>query len=732
MIESLPVHTPVESPVVLLVTPPLMQPNTPYPATAMLTGWLRQKGISTFQADLGIELLNRVFSRHGLSALFDEALKNQIIDLPPAIRRILALRQNYEDTIDLVMAFLRKPTPDIATRIVRGGWLPEGNRFQTSADLGFAFGTSGITDKAKFMATRYLHDLTDFVAQCITPHFGLIRYGERLAISLPSFNPMKQALIAQPSLPDKWMIELLENHLKSAKPHIVAFTVPFPGNLYGALRCAQHIRKHHPQTVTLMGGGYPTTELRQMTDPALFGFMHLVILDDGIQGLTRAIEMVQKNQNHPMPPSSAYFDGQQVVYTPPSPLPVDFAHWPGPDFSGLPHHLYFPLPDTTNPMHRLWSDGRWNKLTLAHGCYWHQCAFCDTRLDYIGRYEAGNASAIADTMQKVAEQTGSTGFHFTDEAAPPALLKALSLEILRRGMQVTWWGNIRFEKSFSPDLCRLMALAGCVAVTGGLETASNRLLKLMNKGVTLEQATHTCHNFTKAGIMVHAYLMYGFPTQTAQETIDSLEMVRQMFETGVVQSAFWHRFALTVHSLVNTHPERFGIAPQQARPNPFANNEVPFSEKNQTQHDEFGDGLRNALFNYMQQAGFEVPLNRWFGTRVPRTTHPPQLVALWCKTTPTTLPAPHSQLLWPGWPVTFAPTEKNLTTLLVETPTTTLKIKIPTRRATELTATLDEAGCKPMSVGQFVVKLRLTTSEADLLWTERWMVQLRQAGLLVV
>lgn len=55
--------------------------------------------------------------------------------------------------------------------------------------------------------------------------------------------------------------------------------------------------------------------------------------------------------------------------------------------------------------------------------------------------------------------------------------------------------------------------------------------------------------------MVHAYLMYGFPTQTAQETIDSLEMVRQMFEQGIIQSGFWHQFAMTAHSPVGLDPK---------------------------------------------------------------------------------------------------------------------------------------------------------------------------------
>src|SRR5690606_41040208 len=137
-----------------------------------------------------------------------------------------------------------------------------------------------------------------------------------------------------------------------------------------------------------------------------------------------------------------------------------------------------------------------------------------------------------------------TGFHFVDEAAPPNLLKAMSEEILKRNLKVTWWGNIRFDPFFTAEVTQLMKKAGCIAVTGGIEVASERVLKLIDKGISIEKVAVTTKNFKDAGIFVHAYLMYGFPTQTMQETIDSLEVVRQLFKKNYLSSAYWHRFAL--------------------------------------------------------------------------------------------------------------------------------------------------------------------------------------------
>jgi hypothetical protein len=259
---------------------------------------------------------------------------------------------------------------------------------------------------------------------------------------------------------------------------------------------------------------------------------------------------------------------------------------------------------------------------MAHGCYWGKCTFCDISLDYIKIYEPISAKILVDRMEELIATTGETGFHFVDEAAPPALMREVALEILRRNLVVTWWTNIRFEKSFTKDLCFLLKLSGCVAVSGGLEVASDRLLKLIDKGISVEQVAQVTRNFTEAGIMIHAYLMYGYPTQTVQETIDSLEMVRQMFEMGILQSGFWHQFAMTAHSPVGLSPEEFGVTPIKQEIL-FANNDIDFTDKTGIDHGKFSFGLKKSLFNYMHGVNFELPLQEWFDFKIPGTTiHP--------------------------------------------------------------------------------------------------------------
>lgn len=595
---------------ILLLTPPLTQLNTPYPATQYLKGFLVAEGHQVMQADLGIELVNRLFSRDGLTAVFNQVVVDS--NLPNSSRQIMLNHQRYINSIDAVMRFLQGKEPTLSTRICNAEWLPQGERFINMADPDWAFGALGNTEMARHMATLYIEDLADFIKQTIAPHFELSRYAERLCLRLPELDPLLLALDEPDSLLELWLAELLNEKMESFTPEMVCFSIPFPGNLMGAFRCSKFIRQLYPTATVVWGGGYANTELRQLSDSRVFDFAHFILLDDGEPALRALIQYLNGGEVADLCQAFYRDEANQIVFIAgKANQAIPFKQVSAPDYSDLLLDKYISLIEVANPMHKLWSDGRWNKLTLAHGCYWAKCAFCDTSLPYIACYEALPATQLCDYIETIMQQTGSSGFHFTDEAAPPHLLRDLSEEIIRRKLVISWWTNIRFEKTFTAELCQLMVQAGCIAVSGGIEVASNRLLKLINKGVTIEQAYETAKFLTESGIMVHAYLMYGFPTQTQKETLEGLETVRQMFEQGVLQSAYWHRYAMTVHSPSGIHPEAFGAEclPQQI--GTFANNEVAFTDHENANLDRLGDALRKATYNYMHGNCLDWPVRKW-------------------------------------------------------------------------------------------------------------------------
>jgi hypothetical protein len=629
----------------LIITPPFTQLNTPYPATAYLKGFLKTKGISSKQVDLGIEVILELFSKNGLITLFEQVDKSTK-ELSENAKRIICLQEDYIRLIDSVMLFLQGKNPTYSHNICQDNYLPRAGRFDQLEELDWAFGIMGLQDKAKHFATLFLEDLSDLIIETIDSHFGFSRYAERLGMSANTFDELHNSLQLEPTYIDRIGLTLLKSKLDSVKPKMVAFSVPFPGNLYAAFRCAKFIKEYYPAIKVAMGGGFPNTELRSLSETRVFEYFDFITLDDGEAPIENLLEHINGIRSIEELKRTFVCRNGKVEFINSSKT-VDYKQNQvgTPDYSDLQLDKYISVIEIVNPMHRIWSDGRWNKLTMAHGCYWGKCTFCDVSLDYIKIYEPVAAKLLVDRMEELIQQTGQNGFHFVDEAAPPALMRELASEILRRKLIVTWWTNIRFEKKFSRDLCLLLKASGCIAVSGGLEVASDRLLTLIDKGVSVEQVAQVTSHFTDAGIMVHAYLMYGYPTQTIQETIDSLEMVRQLFEIGIVQSGFWHQFALTAHSPIGISPEKYGIVRNNSI-GTFANNDVIFKDNSGINHDRFSFGLKKSLYNYMHGIGFDLPLNEWFDFKIPRTNIPSNYISKALDKEEAYFISPSAKIIW--------------------------------------------------------------------------------------
>lgn len=632
-----------------LITPPFTQLNTPYPATAYIKGFLNTKNISSTQADLGIEVILALFSGKGIADLFIQAEREGILSRSVNAKRILALKEEYIKSIDAVIAFLQGKNPTLALQICQEDFLPEASRFAQLEELDWAFGSMGTQDKAKHLATLYLEDLSDFIIECIDPNFGFSRYAERLGRSANSFDELYSVLNQPYTYMDQLLIQLLADKLAVVQPKLFLISVPFPGNLYAAFRCAQYVKRHYSHIKIAMGGGFANTELRAISDKRVFEFFDYITLDDGELPIELLHHAVNTPAEYPLYKRTFLLEEDKVVYKNDA-LRSDYKQFDvgTPDYRDLNLDQYISVIEIVNPMHRMWSDGRWNKLTMAHGCYWGKCTFCDISLDYIKVYEPVAAKLLVDRIEELSMKTGQNGFHFVDEAAPPALMREVALEILRRKITVTWWTNIRFEKSFTRDLAILLKASGCIAVSGGLEVASDRLLKLIDKGVSVEQVAQVTRNLTEAGILVHAYLMYGYPTQTIQETIDSLEMVRQLFETGIVQSGFWHQFAMTAHSPVGLFPERFGVVKDTEIIGTFANNDINYTDQTGIDHNRFSFGLKKSLFNFMHGICFDYKLQDWFDFKIPKTLVQPDYIEKALKDDHKLNTRPNAKVVWLG------------------------------------------------------------------------------------
>lgn len=631
----------------LLIIPPFTQINTTYPSVTQLSGFLNSKGHDVFSVDLSLNVFLRIFCSNGLKAI-SKAIKNKKTD-DEYINRSISLFERYVEIIDSVIYFLQGNNPTYANVLVKDGYIPQGKNFPNDEYNNSAFGDVGIYDRAKHYAALMIGDIYSVINAVVTPHYGLSKYAESIAQTPPEFGGLLNEVNRERNIIEKFIIEETEKVIQQYKPSFVGFSIPFPGNLLSGLISAKYIKDKYKNIKISFGGGYVNTELRKLSDKRIFDFVDFITYDDGELPLLQILNNLENNSNKEWIRTLTIENGELVYLDNAVNNIFPFKDLPKPSYKGIEIGKYVSMLEMLNPMHRLWSDGYWNKLSVAHGCYWQKCTFCDITLDYIKRYSPANTVNFVKIIDEIKTETGKNTFHFTDEAAPPSKLKELALELLKQKSNICWWGNIRFDKAFNDDLCRLLSYSGCIAVSGGIEIAEPRLLELINKGVTIEQAAQVTNNFKKAGILVHSYLMYGYPTQTEQETINSLEMVRQFIKNGLIQSAFWHKFALTIHSPIAQNPKKYGIKILSSLNNPFANNDLKFKDLSSINHDKFTKGLNYALYNYMHGIGLDWSLSKWFDISIPKPTIDKNLISkIITKNDIVYLPEKSKTVVWEG------------------------------------------------------------------------------------
>ena len=639
---------------VLLVAPPLTDPATPYPSICYLAGFLDSLGVQTDLADASLALMLRLFTPRGLDAVRNEILSRGNAEsavLDPRESAFLRDFQWYADTVETAVGCLRH-TDSASTRPnLERDYFPPAMKTERATQAGAGISRAGRPreqsqqehrnrlaamqvrlrstfaspgDLVRSRASVVLHDLARVIRAGCDPEFRLQSYAEQLSNDLATFEPIRDRLERHPSVIDRLIDEIAAELSAASEPEVVGLTVPFPGALLGALRIARCLKALNPGVHIVLGGGWVNTTLRHLTDPGIFDYVDFITLDDGERPLQCVLELLQGQRGEVALLRTFVRRAGRVIYLDgAAECDVPFAKTGYPTYRGLPLRQYFTY--SARILRHDLDRTRWNKLTLAHGCYWKKCAFCDTTLDYIARYEPATVDMTVERIRRLVAETGDRGFHFVDEAMPPALMRRLAERLIDEELGITWWGNVRFDEAIA-QIAPLLSRAGCRTLTGGLEVASDRLLTLMQKGVSLEQVVRVTSALSRAGVTVHAYLIYGFPTQTVQETIDALEYVRQLFEADCLHSVMWHRFVLTASSPIATRPEQFGIRLPPAPRNPFSNYVLQYEEPGAANHDQFRQGLKDTAAAYMSGLGLDRPVHTWFAGELPPTTLAPDCV----------------------------------------------------------------------------------------------------------
>lgn len=671
---------------ILIIQPPLVQLNTPYPAGAYLKSFFQRLGMENpgwgiagiRWVDCCNRLFHRIFCRDGLAHIFSATVGGALAQAEGweregrhneafNVRRYVSQQDGWIRWIEPIVDILLGRGRERCHEFVSSPAVPRGQRVE---NFMAALDRLPSVDDALILASLALTDLADYITTFYDPSFELVRYGEALAASHHGFDAVERGLDA-PVLRDFYrpVLDELAGEVTSlwqrdgsAGRLLVCVSCPFPGTLASALYTCRFFKEAFGRRAfVVMGGGYVNTELRQVREPRLADYLDALSYDRGYGSywdFFRRLADCGEEGSFPQQIKWTrvyklrFFGGEagwdaeacaeERAFSTSDDMGWQEPCWEEarcleesltasiiPDFTDIDFSRYPRLADSTNPMHRLWSDGAWLKAYLAHGCYWHQCAFCDTSLDYVCGYRKTDVAALHKSLSCQARLLGVPGIHLVDEAAPPAALRDFALENLRAGDPLVFWGNIRYEKVFSRDLADLLSHGGLRAVSGGIEIASGTGLDAVHKGTDLDSIVSACAAFKEAGILTHAYMIYGYWLETPQILMDSMETLRQLFATGLLDSAFWHKFVLTRHSRVfqewrrGLHPDLVPLDWQE-KGSVFATNDIRFAGEEKSRR--YGEPLNAALSAWMRGEGMERPVQKWFPYSMPRPSVSPRLV----------------------------------------------------------------------------------------------------------
>lgn len=673
---------------VTIIQPPLVQLNTPYPSGAYLKSFFQMirdgkiEGLSQNLIgkirwlDLSTALFHKIFCRQGLTKLFALTEKKALSMADSAdeetsfqLRRYVSCQTLWINWIDRIVEILcgGNSAREFCHEFVRSPHAPRGNRMENFFGELSEQGRDITTDDAKILASLALADLADYITTVFDNDFRLISYAEHLGTSTASFDDVIKGLkspvlnefykdVLQDAFEKKDACKTVSSELN----HLFLISVPFPGCFEAAVYTAREIRKFYGEKAFIVtGGGYINTELRNLSEIRFFDYFDFISYDMGYGSYIHLLEKLAAAHNAAAAQDAPLtYDTSAVIITlNETPLykmkyrssgkiigksdkTENFQKYAEleskvcriliPDFSEIDFSKYPRLADDTNPMHSIWNDGAWLKAYMAHGCYWHRCAFCDTQLEYVNRFCKVGAPHLCDGLTEQAQKTGVWGIHFVDEACPPASMIDFGIRNCHNektnGKKLTWWGNIRFEKTFTRDMADFLSYSGLTAVSGGIEIATGDGLSAVNKGTTMENIVAATCAFKEAGILVHSYMIFGFYQQSEQDLINSMETLRQLFAAGLLDSAFWHKFTLTLHSTVykewqdGKHPDLKIITGNEESRNRFAENDLHFAGENKSA--KYSEGLNAALDAWMHGQNLEANVQRWFAFNMPRPTLP--------------------------------------------------------------------------------------------------------------
>lgn len=516
-----------------LIFPPACDPTAPYPAVAALAGFLRPQGIEVLPIDANLDGFLSLLQRQPLALLHDR-IERRIVSLQR--RRAL----DHQAQLDL-LTLLR--VRDEAGAVPGGvgaalDVLRSSERFYDSGLYADAVGT--VSAGLRVIATAHAPLQLDFTAYR-TP-FALTTPDEIARDADPERDPF-----------DGYLARELVPRLRRARVDAIGLSVCFPGQLVPAYSFALKLKAAFPEAHLVAGGPAITQVLLRLQGLALaraLGAFDSAVVFEGEHTLLALCRALADARGTPRGlhriPNLVLRDPLLGARILPGPPAVDLRTLPAPDFDGLPldrylsPHLLLPYDPT-------------------RGCYWGRCAFCHYGLAATGtaRYRERAVETVVEHLGALSVRHNTHFFYLSQDSVAPAMLCRLADALAKTGLDLRWGTDLRPEPYLTPERCQGLRRGGAVACSLGIESASPRVLRRIDKGITPGRAATAVRDLARAGIAVEVMCFSDFPTETFTEAMATLRFIER--HASHVAAFIVGQFELTHGSRVARDPTRFGL-----------------------------------------------------------------------------------------------------------------------------------------------------------------------------
>lgn len=516
----------------LLIHPPFSMPDKPYISTAVLYSHLKDQGVDVSVLDLSLE-----FYREHLSP---DAIKSALEFMD---KRFHALDHRHSlDSLE-IQEYLK--LVHLKKRLAAGEAPPFHLLFQ-NCDLGNVeqFMLFGLA--VEIVNTRYFPDSLEFLVST-----GYIRHKSRF--SKFSSHDILQSL-EKPSLYSSAIQKIITGHVGGQQLLMVGISVSFPDQVLPAFYAASVIRLMDPTIHICFGGTFVSSHMRDLGNIRLFDYVDTFVLDEGERPLLELTRCLTESKPWDDIPGLVYARDGQIIQNEPARFPESLP-LTQPDYGCADLDRYLV---NTRSMALL--------CRLSQGCYWRRCSFCRTGLSFVNHHVRGRTEDITAWISDLVERCPVRILHFTDDAAEPETLDALSGFLIRRNTPLFWVTNMRFDSRITHEKLALYKKAGCRAIYFGLESCCERVLKTMKKGIALPCVERVLADCADIGIPVHLYMIVGFPTETEKEARESFSRVYEWKKQGLARQVIYNVFEISAGSDIAETPGNYGITDVESTP----------------------------------------------------------------------------------------------------------------------------------------------------------------------